>query len=111
LLPVLKTKEQFCLSLLDGGSQMNMKEIGKTVLWFLILGAILIGLRHFVFTPVVVKGGKVTISKRLISVFFKAMTRSPSISVGSIESPLTTTGSSTKMMNSTSMAKSMKNHI
>ena len=35
---------------------MNMKEIGKTVLWFLILGAILIGLRHFVFTPVVVKG-------------------------------------------------------
>ena len=35
---------------------MNMKEIVKTVLWCLILGAILIGLRHFVFTPVVVKG-------------------------------------------------------
>lgn len=35
---------------------MNIKEVGKTILWFLILGAILIGLRQFVFTPVVVKG-------------------------------------------------------
>ncbi|MDU5335419.1 signal peptidase I [Enterococcus sp.] len=35
---------------------MNIKEVGKTILLFLILGAILIGLRQFVFTPVVVKG-------------------------------------------------------
>jgi len=40
----------------NGGPQMNIKEIGKTLLWLLILGTILIGLRHFVFTPVVVKG-------------------------------------------------------
>lgn len=35
---------------------MNIKEIGKSIIWFLILAVILIGLRHFVFTPVVVKG-------------------------------------------------------
>ncbi|MDT2820310.1 signal peptidase I [Enterococcus devriesei] len=35
---------------------MNIKEIGKTILYFLILVAILFGLRHYVFTPVVVKG-------------------------------------------------------
>lgn len=35
---------------------MNVKEILKTVLYFVILGAILFGLRQFVFTPVVVKG-------------------------------------------------------
>ncbi|MGX7203598.1 signal peptidase I [Enterococcus pingfangensis] len=35
---------------------MNIKEIGKTILYFLFLAAILIGLRQFVFTPVVVKG-------------------------------------------------------
>lgn len=35
---------------------MNIKEAAKTIIYFLILAAILIGLRHFVFTPVVVKG-------------------------------------------------------
>ncbi|WP_288226771.1 signal peptidase I [uncultured Enterococcus sp.] len=35
---------------------MNIKEAVKTIIYFLILAAILIGLRHFVFTPVVVKG-------------------------------------------------------
>lgn len=35
---------------------MNIKEIGKTILYFLILVVILFGLRHYVFTPVVVKG-------------------------------------------------------
>lgn len=35
---------------------MNIKEIGKSIIWFLILAVILVGLRHFVFTPVVVKG-------------------------------------------------------
>ncbi|WP_159723461.1 signal peptidase I [Enterococcus sp. CSURQ0835] len=35
---------------------MKSKEIIKTVLYFVILAAILIGLRTFVFTPVVVKG-------------------------------------------------------
>lgn len=35
---------------------MNIKEAAKTIIYFLILATILIGLRHFVFTPVVVKG-------------------------------------------------------
>ena len=35
---------------------MNIKEVGNSILYFLVLAAILIGLRHFVFTPVVVKG-------------------------------------------------------
>ncbi|WP_407856349.1 signal peptidase I [Enterococcus hailinensis] len=35
---------------------MNMKEIGKTFLYLVVLAAILVGLRQFVFTPVVVKG-------------------------------------------------------
>jgi signal peptidase I len=35
---------------------VNIKEAAKTIIYFLILAAILIGLRHFVFTPVVVKG-------------------------------------------------------
>ncbi|MDT2827468.1 MAG: signal peptidase I [Enterococcus viikkiensis] len=35
---------------------MNIKEIGKTILYFMILVVILFGLRHYVFTPVVVKG-------------------------------------------------------
>ena len=35
---------------------MNIKEAAKTIIYFLILAAILIGLQHFVFTPVVVKG-------------------------------------------------------
>ncbi|MFC4771443.1 signal peptidase I [Enterococcus hermanniensis] len=35
---------------------MNMKEIGKSFLYLVVLAAILIGLRQFVFTPVVVKG-------------------------------------------------------
>lgn len=35
---------------------MNIKEVGKSIIWFLILAVILVGLRHFVFTPVVVKG-------------------------------------------------------
>lgn len=35
---------------------MNVKEVGKTILYLLILAAVLVGLRHFVFTPVVVKG-------------------------------------------------------
>lgn len=35
---------------------MNVKEIGKTILYFLLLVAILFGLRLYVFTPVVVKG-------------------------------------------------------
>lgn len=33
-----------------------MKEIGKTFLYLVVLAAILVGLRQFVFTPVVVKG-------------------------------------------------------
>ena len=35
---------------------MNIREAGKTILYFLILAAILFGLRQFVFTPVIVKG-------------------------------------------------------
>ncbi|MDT2595700.1 signal peptidase I [Enterococcus dongliensis] len=35
---------------------MNIKEIVKSILYFLLLTAVLIGLRQFVFTPVVVKG-------------------------------------------------------
>ncbi|GCF93624.1 signal peptidase I [Enterococcus florum] len=35
---------------------MNVKELFKTLIYFVVLGVILIALRQFVFTPVVVKG-------------------------------------------------------